>query len=283
MDQHLQPLWFEGAKGVRLYAEAGGDPTARPVLLLHGGGQTLHSWKRGAKRLIEAGYYAIALDARGHGQSGWAADGDYSFPTRAADLQAVAAQFAMPPAVVGASMGGLSAIYAAGAGVPPLHVPALVLVDVTPKVDLRGARRVIDFMLASPDGFESLEAAAEAVAAYNPARPRPGNVAGLARNLRQRDGRWFWHWDPAFLRRDVDPAEHEASLVSAASKITAPVLLVRGGQSDVVGQAEIEHFRAVMRNTEYAEVSGAGHMVAGDKNDVFNDAIVDFLRRHAPP
>jgi pimeloyl-ACP methyl ester carboxylesterase len=283
MDHQLQSLWFAGAKGLRLYAEAGGDTKARPVLLLHGAGQTLHSWKRGAMRLIEAGYYAIALDARGHGQSGWASDGDYSFPIRGADLQAVAAQLAMPPAVVGASMGGLSAIYAAGAAAPPLQVSALVLVDVTPKVDLRGARRVIDFMLASPDGFESLEAAAEAVAAYNPARPRPSKVSGLARNLRQRGGRWFWHWDPAFLRREVDPAEHEAALVSAASKIAAPVLLVRGGQSDVVTQAEIEHFRSVMQNAEYAEVSGAGHMVAGDRNDLFNDAIVAFLSCHAPP
>jgi pimeloyl-ACP methyl ester carboxylesterase len=272
---------FAGADGLKLVADVGGAHDAPGVVLLHGGGQTRHSWKRGAERLVEAGYRVISLDARGHGESDWAPDGDYAMPRGADDLRAVAAALPAPPALVGASMGGLTAIGAMGTA-PELVAPALVLVDVTPRVSRAGAQRVVDFMRAQPEGFASLEAAADAVAAYNPDRPRPKTVDGLRRNLRERDGRWHWHWDPRMMSGEIDPSALDAYMLAAAEMITAPTLLVRGDKSDVVGPEEIAEFRAVMPHAEYVDVAGAGHMVAGDRNDAFNDAIVAFLRRTYP-
>lgn len=267
---------FQASDGLTLIGDVSGDPKGKPVLLLHGAGQTRHSWKRGAERLAAAGFRVVAVDARGHGESDWSPDGDYSFPARARDVRAIAAQFPRPPAIVGASMGGQSAILALG-DEPRLTAPALVLVDVTPRVDLAGAQRIIDFMVANHDGFASLDEAAEAIARYNPARPRPKSSAGLARNLRQRGGRWFWHWDPRMLPKDIDPLAHAAMVAAAAAKIAIPTLLVRGDRSDVVGEAEIAEFRALMPHARFVDVRGAGHMVAGDHNGAFTDAIVEFL------
>ena len=82
-------LEFQGNGGLRLVGDAYGDPTARPALLLHGGGQTRHAWGSTAAALGAHGWYAVALDMRGHGDSDWAADGDYSVDTLAADLRCV--------------------------------------------------------------------------------------------------------------------------------------------------------------------------------------------------
>lgn len=262
--------------GLALVGEEGGDPAAPPVLLLHGAGQTRHSWKRGAERLIAAGFRVVTVDARGHGESEWSPTGDYSFLARARDIRVLAAQFDRLPAIVGASMGGQSAIVALGTE-PRLLAPALVLVDVTTEVDPIGARRIVNFMLGNREGFGSIEEAADAVARYNPDRPRPASLAGLARNLRQREGRWFWHWDPRIIPPDIDPTGQVPLVTEAARHIRTPTLLVRGGSSDVVGDAEIAAFQKLMPHALCAEVPGAGHMIAGDRNDAFIETIVRFL------
>jgi pimeloyl-ACP methyl ester carboxylesterase len=221
----------------------------------------------------------VALDARGHGESSWAPDSDYSLAAQTRDLVAVLAALPPRPALVGASMGGITALAALGADRPP-SASALVLVDVTPKVDMAGAERIAAFMRANPEGFASIEEAADAVARYNPHRPRPRDPSGLRRNLREVDGRLYWHWDPAFLgARRLEPEVYQAHLEAAARKIRLPTLLVRGALSDLVGEAEVAHFRALIPHAQYVDVAGAGHMVAGDRNDAFVDAIVRFLDR----
>ncbi len=83
---------------------------------------------------------------------------------------------------------------------PPRLWAGVVLVDVTPRMEIDGARRVVQFMSAHPDGFATLHDAGDVIAAYNPHRPRPDSVDGLTKVLRQRDdGRWVWRWDPAFI------------------------------------------------------------------------------------
>src|SRR3546814_227419 len=64
--------------GLELAADAFGDPSAPPVLFFHGGGQSRRSWRGSAARIAQAGYYALTFDLRGHGESGWATDGDRS-------------------------------------------------------------------------------------------------------------------------------------------------------------------------------------------------------------
>jgi pimeloyl-ACP methyl ester carboxylesterase len=275
---------FNGAAGLRLAADVGGDPAGPPVLLLHGGGQTRHSWRTTFGALAARGFHVINLDARGHGDSGWAPDGDYALPALAADLQAVIQTLARPPALVGASMGGATALYLLGQAHAKPLASALVLVDIVPRLEVAGSQKIGNFMRANPGGFATLEEAADAVAAYNPHRPRPKDPSGLMKNLRRRaDGRLYWHWDPKFVEREVaaEPPQFIESLVAACAGVKIPTLLVRGMNSDIVSDAGVADLKRLVPHSEVFDVHGAGHMVAGDSNDAFNDAIMAFLGRAA--
>ncbi len=279
MGDAAERLEFAGEAGLRLAADAWGPPDGRPVLLLHGGGQTRHSWAATGALLGREGWRACALDLRGHGESDWAPDGRYDFAAFAADVAEAAGSFERRPAVVGASLGGIAALVAeqrAGGGL----WAALVLVDIAPRIELEGAQRIIAFMNASPDGFASLEEASEAIAAYNPHRPRPRDRSGLEKNLRLgADGRYRWHWDPAFLGMRPPGGDPDfGSLDDAARALRAPTLLVRGRQSDLLSEEGARHFLELAPHARFLDVSGAGHMVAGDRNDVFTRAVADFLR-----
>jgi pimeloyl-ACP methyl ester carboxylesterase len=276
---------YIGAKGVELAADVGGDPRAPSIILLHGGGQTRHSWGGAMRQLVLRGYHVINLDARGHGDSQWAADGDYTLEVLAKDLECVIGTLKSRPALVGASMGGATALLVAGAHANPVAA-ALILVDIVPRIDTGGAAKIRSFMSSGAAGFGTLAEASDAVAAYNPHRPRPKSNAGLMKNLRLRpDGRLYWHWDPRVLQqvRHAEPPLFADRLNSAAERVRIPTLLVRGLQSDIVTEAAVADFRAHLPRLEVFDVSGAGHMVAGDKNDVFNQGVFEFMQRHLPP
>jgi pimeloyl-ACP methyl ester carboxylesterase len=235
---------------------------------------------------------AYAVDQRGHGDSDWIENGAYGFRDYAADAQGLADRLAerhgVRPAVAGASLGGVAALMAEGeaarSGRPALF-SALVLVDITPRVDYAGIAKVQGFMRAhAREGFGSVAEAAEAVAAYLPHRPRPRSHEGLRKNLRlHSDGRWRWHWDPRLLdSRRPDHAyreAREASLADAAKSLKMPVLLVRGTASELVQEDHAKDFLALVPHASYADVAGARHMVAGDQNDQFSSAILEFLNK----
>src|SRR5512138_3276282 len=192
-------LRLAGRDGIALAADAYGDPSHPPVLLLHGGGQTRFAWGGTAAELAADGWYAIAMDLRGHGESAWDPAGDYGVRAFVDDLHHVLSQLPARPVLVGASLGGIASLLAEGESDAPV-CSALVLVDIAPKIEGSGALRIIQFMQGNADGFASLEEAADAVAAYLPHRERPRDLSGLARNLRRTDdGRLRWHWDPRFL------------------------------------------------------------------------------------
>ncbi len=283
------PTYVIGAGGLRLAADVDGPDDGPTVVLLHGGGQTRHSWTGTWRVLAAAGFRALSLDLRGHGDSEWPEDGDYSFEAFADDVRAVADGLPAPPVLVGASLGGIASMFAIADAPRQADVArALVLVDVAHRLEVAGRDRIGDFMTAHLDGFASLEEAADAIAVYNPHRPRPRDLSGLAKNLRQRpDGRWVWHWDPRFLDGRFGSADetrtetigHER-LDNAADALTVPTLLVRGRSSDLLSDEGAQDFLRRVPHAEFADVAGAGHMVVGDRNEVFNRAILDFVGRH---
>jgi len=273
---------YRTRQGVALAADVGGDPAGPAVILLHGGGQTRHSWGSAFAELVAHGYHVINLEARGHGDSDWSSDGLYGNEEMSHDLADVIETLRSAPALVGASMGGAAALLATG-GPRRSPVSALVLVDIVPRVEIQGAERIIGFMNAHRHGFDTLEEAADAVAGYRSHRRRPRDLRGLMKNLRRRDdGRLYWHWDPRILDRFDGPAPPQPAdlLEQAASQVKAPSLLVRGLQSDVVSERGIAQLRVFMPQLEVVDVRAAGHMVAGDRNDAFNRSVISFLHRH---
>ena len=273
---------LKGQAGIIVGDRWEGEGSRGTVLLLHGGGQTRHSWNRSARSLAAVGWDVITLDARGHGESDWAPDGDYSVDGLVADLLLVRDELAspIPPVIIGASMRGMTALVAEGerGGL----ARALVLVDIVPRIELDGVEKIGAFMGSAPDGFESLEDVADAVAAYQPHRKRPSNIEGLRRNVRlAEDGRLYWHWDPAFQSigddLDIDREGHQQRLGDAARRITVPTLLVRGMLSDIVSEAGAAELLEMMPHATAIDVAGAGHMVAGDDNAIFVDHTTAFL------
>lgn len=273
-------LRFRSDDGVELAGDAWGRPDGRPALLLHGGGQTRHAWKRTAAVLARHGCYAATFDLRGHGDSGWSKDGSYDIERFAADVRAIARGFERKPVLIGASLGGIASLIAAGEAETPIAA-ALILVDVTPRVDPDGVSRIRGFMSAHiDDGFATLDDAADAIAAYLPHRPRPKSLDGLRKNLRLgADGRYRWHYDPAFIKSRAsrgDPGR-EQRLTAAALRSDVPILLVRGGSSELVSEEIAREFVGKVPGAKYVNVAGATHMVAGDLNDPFTEQVVAFL------
>ncbi|HSM42883.1 MAG TPA: alpha/beta hydrolase [Afifellaceae bacterium] len=284
-----RPVQFTGVHGNAIFGEETGPEHGIPVLLLHGGGQTRHAWRNTGRRLGMDGFRSICIDQRGHGDSAWDSAGRYTCDDFAADLRSVAdairADSGRAPAAVGASLGGIATMLVAGSP-PPDLLSAAVLVDITPTVSTQGVDRITGFMRANARaGFGSLAEAADAVASYLPHRPKPGSTAGLMKNLRRRDdGRYVWHWDPQVLDGphpvDTMAAPMRQRMMEATCGIAVPLLLVRGSLSELVEDSHVEEFRWLAPHAEVADVRDAGHMVAGDRNDVFSDAVAHFLNRY---
>jgi len=238
--------------------------------------------------LARHGFRAIALDLRGHGDSAWADDGAYDIVDFAGDLVAIAGSLDRKPALIGASLGGLAGIMAEGE-VAPGSFASLTLVDITPQMEAGGVTRVVGFMAAhAREGFASPDEAARVISEYLPHRPSRKASSGLAHYLRQKsDGRYYWHWDPAFIdgimRRNAERGDGSdygrGELGEAAAQLALPVHLIRGGSSDLVSPEAVAHFRALVPHAAYSDIADATHMVVGDQNDAFGDAILDFLMR----
>jgi non-heme chloroperoxidase len=229
--------------------------------------------------MAAAGWETFELDARGHGDSDWDPDGDYGIDAFVGDLVTFLRTLGRPAVLVGASLGGITGL--AIAGEHPELVAGLVLVDVVVKVESGGVDRIHAFMTDHQDGFASLEEVADAIAAYNPNRPRPRSLDGLRKNVRQGDdGRWRWHWDPGFMWNPDEPQRRVGveRLEDAAAHLVAPTLIVRGMRSDIVSDAGLEDMKRRVPCARVVEVGAAGHMVAGDDNDVFAGALEDFLQ-----
>jgi pimeloyl-ACP methyl ester carboxylesterase len=267
-----------------LALETWGAADAPPLLFAHGFGQTRHAWSSTAAALAGRGYRCITVDGRGHGESGWLEREPYTIAQYIADARELAASTRSRPVLVGASMGGLIGLLAEAEAATGLF-RALVLVDITPRWEARGVERILAFMRSHPEGFASVEHAQSAIANYLPHRAQNREPNRLNKLLvRGADGRLRWHWDPRLLDTvAVEVAQTSAQLAEAARKLKLPVLLVSGGMSDVVSDATIAEFRALVPHAEHVEISDATHMVAGDSNARFTGEIAAFLNRLTHP
>lgn len=284
-----QPTGHETARETVVAADGLALATSRAagrgpgLLLAHGFGQTRQAWSSTQQRLAQAGRASLAWDARGHGQSGRnPAARAYAGEQFVDDVVSVAAALGPRPVLVGASMGGLTGLMAQARD---RLFSALVLVDITPRWEASGVERILGFMTAHPDGFESYEHAAEEIAAYLPHRRQRKSPAQLAHLLvRRDDGRLGWHWDPRLLAEFIPSTEHLQDDIEAATRaLDVPVLLVSGGRSDLVSDQTVAHFLELAPHARHVRLPEATHMVAGDDNDAFTDTLLEFMNTPAAP
>jgi pimeloyl-ACP methyl ester carboxylesterase len=290
-----------------------------PVCIWPGGGQTKHSWGELCSQLSERGHAVLNMDLRGHGDSEWSSKQYYKAWMFGEDTLLCAdyvkklmlKQYGVSqkPIVVGASMGGLAAIFACGSPRGQEAIGGLILVDIAARLEVQGVERIVNFMTAFPNGFESVDAAADAVSHYM-GKARPTDVSGLEKNLRYDSSihRWKWHWDPSFLNHGINNASkvvqfgnsntefesddarlnnvdyrddslesREARLEEMARCIRCPTLIIRGKSSDVLSYDGIKHFLDLVPHAEWKDIQNAEHMVAGDQNDVFVDTVLHWL------
>lgn len=268
---------LQALDGVRLAVDARGDPQAPALVFAHGFGQTRNAWATTAAAFAQQGWYCLCADARGHGDSGWREDGAYDFTQFVDDLVRVARLPVQRPILIGASMGGLLGLVAQA---EHAVFRALVLVDITPRWEAAGVERILTFMRANPEGFDSLDAAAAAIAHYLPHRTEKKSPARLRSLLLPgKDGRLHWHWDPRLLEHIANDSERQqAQLLDAARSIRVPTLLISGERSDVVSDSTINEFLHCVPHAVHVRVPRATHMIVGDRNDAFAAAVESFIQ-----
>ncbi|MCS7207822.1 MAG: alpha/beta hydrolase [Dehalococcoidia bacterium] len=283
-DPHRQPTdrWID-LRGLRFhYLDWGGE--GLPVMLcLHGVAQNAHMWDFTALALCTR-YRILALDQRGHGDTSWAPDGDYSLDAFVADLDAfVNALDLRDITLVGLSMGGRNAfVYAARY---PQRVRTLVVADTGPEVNRAGTDRIGRFM-ASADVLDSFDAFVERTKRYNPLRPEWLIRGSLRHNLKQLpDGRWTWKYDPA-LRDPTQRIRRMApsdTLWEAWRALRCPVLLVRGAESDVLAPHTAQEMAKALPHCQLVTIPQAGHLVPGDNPPAWEQALTAFLTQRDAP
>ncbi|CDO36441.1 alpha/beta fold hydrolase [Novosphingobium sp. KN65.2] len=266
--------------GLSLAADIYGPTSGQPVLFFHGGGQSHRSWRGPAQLLGAAGYQAIAVDLRGHGESDWATDGDYLLDAYARDVEALIDRLEGPVVLAGASRGGQSALV--GGSRRPGRVALIMLADVAPALRDKGVDEIRAFFAASMNGFRNADAAADALSRHL-GRERIADTSGLLAAMRRgEDGRLYWRWDPATVRPEFlhPPSEGEA-LLAAARRLRDPVVLVRAELSSIVTDESVALFRKLTPQLEVVVAHGVGHMFTGDQNDAFAETLLERLRRMA--
>ncbi len=269
--------------GMRLHYLDWGTKDLAPVLFLHGGGLTAHTWDLVCLAL-RASSHCLALDQRGHGDSEWSPGLEYSSAAHVRDLAALIDRLGLRrPVLVGQSMGALNALtYAVDHAA---SVAGLVLVDMTPDVKMSGAKRIFDFVTA-PAELDSIEEFIERALEFNPGRDPRLLRRSLLHNLRELpSGKWTWKYD----RRAMTPENFERvrGEVSATrdrlGAVTCPTLVVRGERSDVVTPESAAALATELPDGEWITVPGAGHTVQGDNPRGLAEALEAFFRRIRPP
>jgi pimeloyl-ACP methyl ester carboxylesterase len=265
--------------GLRLHYLAWGDPANPAMLMLHGIAQQAHSWDFVAMDLGQD-HYVVSLDQRGHGDSDWAPDQNYTPEAYQGDLEGVVEQLGLDQFIlVGLSMGGMNAVRYAAAHQDKLR--GLIVVDMGPQARESGGREIRNFM-AMDDELDSFEAFVERTAKYNPLRPKESFRGSLQHNLKQLpSGKWTWKYDRYFRSPDGRP-RGRANLWPFVRELTLPVLIVRGEKSHVFAEEDARVFATALPDVQAVAIPDAGHLVPGDQPDLFSDAVRAWLESRRP-
>ena len=264
------------ARGLSFHYVEWGSTGAPPVLCLHGITQTAHSWDEVADALA-SDYRVLCLDQRGHGDSDWAPDGDYTRQTQAADIDAVTGALDLRQFILaGMSMGGINAITFTAQH--PEKVRALIIVDVSPEIQVKGVENIRHFIQA-PDELDSFEAFVARAHQFNPRRSLDNIRSRLTHNLKQLpNGKWTWKYDKAL--RSGERSFQAGALLNLWDDVRAircPTLVIKGGESDILSADSAAKLQAAIPASQLAVVPGAGHSVMGDNPAAFVAAVRKFL------
>jgi esterase len=250
----------------------------KPVILfLHGGALTAHTWDLCCLALRDD-YHCLALDQRGHGDTDWAPNADYSIAAQRDDIKGFAEAMGLDRFVlVGMSLGAINSL--AYAIEHSATLSALVLIDAGPNVRRSGSRRIRDFVNGGTEP-ETLESIIARALAFNPRRDPLILRRSLMHNLRRKDdGSWVWKYDRRrFQAMGGDRhAEERRSLVDGLSNVDCPTLVVRGGESDVFHDEDAERLAASLPKGRWVRIPRAGHTVQGDNPKDLVAALREFL------
>ena len=268
---------FFDANGLRMHFLEWGEPTAQPIILLHGGALTAHTWDVVCLGLLPE-FRCIAPDLRGHGDSEWAADGDYSTDAHRRDLEALLAHLEIDRcSIVGNSLGGMTAIRYSSVRSPSAQPDALVLVDIGPEMREAGRQRLRSFT-GGPRELDSVEEFVDRAVAFNPLRQREVLRRSLLNNLRQLpSGKWTWKYDPNRFGSRGGPPPTTAERWADIQRINCPTLVVRGGRSDMFYDEDAAKLAATLHDGRWIKIDNASHTVQGDQPLALLTAIRDFL------
>ena len=263
--------------GLRFRCLDWGRDGLRPILFLHGGALTAHTWDLCCLALRDE-FHCMALDQRGHGDSDWAPDADYSIAAQREDVRGFAEAVGLDSFVlVGMSMGAINAL--AYAIQYPETLSALVLIDAGPNVRRPGSTRIRDFVNGGAEP-ESLDAIIARALAFNPRRDPVVLRRSLMHNLRQGpDGNWTWKYDRRRFQQMSGGrhADERRGLADGLAAITCPTLVVRGAESDVFHDEDAERLAAGLPDGRWLKIPKAGHTVQGDNPRDLAAALREFL------
>ena len=265
------------ANGLKFHYLDWGDPANPPLVLLHGVGQTCHTWDLFAAAMSPH-FHVMAFDQRGHGDTDWAADKDYSRRSMVKDVEAFTTALGLDRFfLTGMSMGGANSLSFTANN--PDRVEALVVVDVGPRVENKGVQNIRNFMKDFRE-FDSLDEAAAVIHKFNPRRPLEIiRKYTVVYNLKQLpSGKWTWKYDTYFSEGHsrINVKQMQQELSQEVKKITCPTLLVKGAESDVLSLDGARLLQTAIPGSEFALVAGAGHSVMGDNPPGFEAAVREF-------
>ncbi len=254
-----------------------GDPSLPTLLFLHGGNQSAHSWDLVSLHLADR-FHIIAPDQRGHGDSEWARDADYSSHAMAADAHAILSHFNIDqPIVIGHSMGGMNTLRLALE--QPDLLDRLVLVDVGPELSEAGAKTIRNFVVDNRE-FDDLEDFIQNVQKYDPYRSREHIERTVKYNLLERaDGKYISKRDhgPRLATTQMQREQSDRFSLSDASAISQPTLVIRGADSNLFSPEAAQRFAEALPQGQLKTVSDSGHNVHGQNTSGFIAALIPFL------
>ncbi len=273
---------FIEANGLRFHTREWGEARSKhAVIMMHGYAETSDVWLDVGPDLGRE-FRSISFDLRGHGQSSYASNQDYSRTAQVEDLEALVEQIGLRSVtLVGHAMGGANAIcYAAE---HPESVSALVLVETAPEM-LRSGMESLRRLVATASEFRSIE---EAIEAFRPFYPYATNDQIQRRalaGLKSENGGYTWDFDPIF--RDAtarpiapDPGQRRFhDLWDSADRLQCPLMIIRGSETDMMTPEAIQRLHRRVIGSRVSLIEEAGHPVPTDQPSMLALNIREFLQ-----